>query len=269
MAIITLTSDMGLQNYSLAGVKGKLFSLNPDINLIDIAHNIPHFNSAYAAFIIKNCFQDFPKGTVHLISIDDTNKEYQRHLLAVYKDQFFIAPDNGLFSMLFDAEPDSIFEVNVPMDSDILTFPLKHLYVKIAIHLAEGGSPEVIGKRCNDIHESITLQPTIKENSILGRIVYIDNYGNLITNITRTLFKQVGKNRSFKIQLKKSRDIITQISKNYHDVKEGEIVMIFGENGFLEIAINKAAPKHGGGANSLLNLQLDSSILIDFTSVTS
>lgn len=265
MAIITLTSDMGMQNFYLAGVKGKILSLNQDINIVDISHNIPHFNSAYAAFVLKNCFNDFPKGTVHLVSIDDTNKNQKRHLVAVYKGQYIIAPDNGLFSMLFDAEPDAYYEVNVPMDSDVLTFPLKHLYIKIAIHLAEGGSAEVIGKRCEDIYESTTLQPTIKENQILGRVVYIDYYDNLITNINNTLFKRVGKNRPFKIQLKKSKDIINNISKNYYDVKEGDIVCIFGEKGFLEIAINKGAPKHGEGASNLLNLNLDTSISIEFT----
>lgn len=265
MAIITLTSDMGMQNFYLAGVKGKILTLNPNINIVDIAHNIPHFNAAYAAFIIKNCFNDFPKGTVHLISIDDTNKEHKRHILAVYKNQYFLAPDNGLFSMLFDAEPDAYYEVNVPMDSDVLTFPLKHLYIKIAVHLAEGGSPEVIGKKCEDIYESTTLQPTIKENQILGRVVYVDNYDNLITNISNTLFKRVGKNRAFKIELTSSKDIIRSISKNYYDSKEADIVCLFGEKGFLEIAINRGAPKHGQGAGSLLNLKLDAAISIDFS----
>jgi S-adenosylmethionine hydrolase len=259
MAIITLTTDLGDKDFYQSALKGSILSLLPDVNLIDITHNISPFNIQQAAFVLKNAFPYFPKGTVHLIGIDSVYNENTRYLAIKYKDHYFVGSDNGIFSLLFEDPSEEIVELNIIQDLRFLHFPLTDILAKAACHLAKGGKPGGIGLPVNSIEERVTLQPVIEPDMIRGSVIYIDTFQNAITNITRDLFTRVQQNREFILYFRKNESI-SQLSWHYNEVPEGEKLCLFGISNYLEIAINK------GNASGLLGLHLGDIVRIEFHS---
>ncbi|MBL4706144.1 MAG: SAM-dependent chlorinase/fluorinase [Flavobacteriales bacterium] len=266
MGIITLTTDMGTRDHYVAAVKGAIYAQLTDANIVDISHHLPPFDIAQSAFILKNSYREFPKGTVHVIGIDPEASVDRAHLVVEYEGHFFIGADNGIFSILFDKLPENIFELNISQDNDDLTFPVKDVFTKAACHIARGGTPEIIGTRVEKIQQKQMYRPIIEENLIRGSVIYIDSYGNVITNITKSLFIQVAKGRAFKILFRSSAYSIDKISRKYAQVPEGEKIALFGSSEHLEIAINKGVEGSGGGANKLFGLKMYDTVTIEFDS---
>lgn len=264
MAIITLTTDMGLKDYYVASVKGAILSQFPEAIIVDITHDVPAFDIAQASFVIRNTFHDFPKGTVHIIGVNPEADLQTAHVAVEFEGHYFIGADNGIFSLLFDRPADEIVELNLSQDSDELTFPTKHVFVKAACHLARGGTMEVIGRKIEEVKQRQLFRAVVEGNVIRGQVIYIDSYGNVISNITETLFKEVGRGRPFSIYFRRASYDIHRISEAYHDVPEGEKVALFSATGYLEIAINKGVEGSGGGANKLFGLKLNDTIRIEF-----
>lgn len=262
--LITLTSDMGLKDYYVASVKGAIFSQLPDAKIVDVSHNIPPFDIVHAAFVIKNTFKDFPKNTIHIIGIDAATNNENKHLIVQNHDQYFIGSDNGIFSLIFDKQPDGAWAINRSEDLPEFSFPTKDVFVPIACHLARGGLPTVVGKPIEKLKTKQLFRPIIDKNSIKGMVCYIDKYGNLMTNISQKLFREVGKNRAFKIYLTKSEYSIQKIHQKYNEVPEGERVALFGSSGLLEIAINKGVQGSGGGASQLFGISINDIISLEF-----
>ncbi|MCB0480815.1 MAG: SAM-dependent chlorinase/fluorinase [Flavobacteriales bacterium] len=258
MAIVTLTSDLGLKDYYVSAVKGALYSQLPDIRIVDITHDIAKFNILEAAFALKNAYYAFPKGSIHIIGVQAELNEYTCHVVVEHNDHFFIAADNGVFSLLFDQNPDRVFELSIKHDSNTTTFPIRDVFVKAAAHLARGGTPEVIGIQKTELLIKSEYQVFVEENAIKGSVVYVDSYGNAITNITLDIFKQVGRGREFAIGAKVKGYDITALSTNYGNVPAGERLGLFGVTGYLEIAINF------GSATNLLGLKLHDMVRIEF-----
>lgn len=264
MRVITLTTDMGLKDYYVAAIKGAIISNIDNVRIIDVSHQISPFDIAQASFILKNCFNEFPKGTIHIIGVNPFEDEKSKHLLIEYKEHFFIGADNGIFSLLFSRTPDKIFELTIIEDSFNQSFPTKNVFVKAACHIARGGTPEVIGKQIYDIEKRQLFRATAESNVIKGTVIYIDSYGNIITNISQKLFHDIRKDRNFKIYLTRAGYTISEIRKNYNEVPEGEKLALFSSSGYLEIAINKGVEGSGGGANKLFGLKITDTITIEF-----
>jgi len=262
--IITLTTDMGLSDFYVASIKGNILKELPNANIVDISHVIRPFDISHASFVIKNCFHDFPKGTIHIIGINPEPDKINGHLIVENYGQFFIGSDNGIFSLLFNKNPDGIWSINFDEDLESHSFPTKNIFVKVACHIARGGLPALIGNPIESFNKKELFRAIEDNNSIKGTVNYIDTYGNVITNITKELFNEVGKNKSFKIFLTRSGYSINKINKAYGDVPEGERVALFSSSGFLEIAINKGVIGSGGGANQLFGLKINDTITIEF-----
>lgn len=258
MGVITLTTDLGLKDYYVSSIKGSILTEYKEVTIIDISHEIPPFDIQQAAFILKNAYLNFPKGTVHIIGVNAEASITHPHIAIEMGGQYFIGADNGIFSLLFDRTPDKIVELNIRQDTDILTFPTKDVFVKAACHIARGGTLEVIGTPRKNVYERTMFRPVSEDSVIRGTVIYIDSYKNVISNITQQLFKEVGKNRSFTIFFRKSDYNIDEISKSYNEVPEGEKLALFSSTGYLEIAINK------GEASSLLGLRQNDTIRIEF-----
>ncbi|MDC3338005.1 SAM-dependent chlorinase/fluorinase [Flavobacteriales bacterium] len=264
MAIITLTTDMGTRDHYVSAVKGAIYSQLENAQIVDISHDLTRFDIAQCAYIIKNSFQEFPKGSVHIIGVDPEASVNRAHLIVECMGHFFIGADNGIFSILFDKVPENIFELNISQDSDDLTFPVKDVFAKAACHIARGGTPEIIGVRITSIQQKQMYRPIVEENLIRGTVIYIDAYGNVITNITKSLFQQVSKGRSFKILFRSSAYAIDKISRKYSQVPEGEKIALFSSSDYLEIAINKGVEGSGGGANKLFGLKIYDTVTVQF-----
>jgi len=257
MAIITLTTDLGSKDFYQAALKGSILNLLPNVNIVDITHEVPAFNISYAAFVLKNAYTYFPKNTVHLIGIDSVFNENTKYMALRYKDHYFVGADNGIFSLLFDERPDELVELNIMQDLKFLHFPLVDILVKAAVHLAKGGKLKEIGLPADDIEQRMLLHPVIERDIIRGSVIFIDTFNNVITNITKDLFTKVQKNRDFTLYFRKS-ETITQLSWHYNEVPEGEKLCLFGISNHLEIAINK------GKASGLLGLHLNDIVRVEF-----
>lgn len=256
MPIITLTSDWGLKDYYLASVKGAIFTRLQNVNVVDISHNIQKFNILQAAFIVRNCYKNFPEKTVHIIAVDTEASIQTPHTLVIADNQFFIAADTGIFSLIFDKPPDTVYEITSFQDSNIFTFPARDVFVKVACHLAIGGKAEELGVIRSEFNKLTLFKPVINEDSIRGVVLYVDSYENVITNITEKQFREIGKGRKFEINFR--GESIKAIHKSYGDVTRGEMLAVFGSTGLLEISINK------GNAGGLLGLEVNETIRIEF-----
>lgn len=257
MAIITLTTDLGDKDIYLAALKGSIYKLLPKVNIVDITNSVAAFNIQQAAFILKNSFHYFPDGTVHLIGIDTVYSGQTKYLAIRYKNHYFVGADNGIFSLMFNDEPDEVFEINIMQDLKFLHFPLADIFVKTACHLAAGKDINQIGLPVNGIEKKMNLQPVLEKNLIKGMVIYIDSFQNVITNITKDLFNQIQQGRQFVLTFKRNESI-NHLSWHYSEVPEGEKLCLFGISNHLEIAINK------GNASGLLGLNLGDSVIIDF-----
>jgi S-adenosylmethionine hydrolase len=258
MGIITLISDLGYKDYYLPALKGTIYSQWADATIVDITHEIKPFDTLHAAFVLKNSYPNFPKGTVHLIGINAEASIHQPHIAVQKDDQFFIGADNGIFSLLFSSPPDKIIELNIKQESDCLTFPLRDVFVKAACHLARGGTIELLGIKRTELIEKTMFRPASDNYMIRGNVLYVDIYENVITNVSRDHFHEVGKGRPFTIYFRKSEYNISSICTKYSDVPEGEKLALFGTSGYLEIAINK------GTAARLFGLKQNDSLRIEF-----
>ncbi|MES2576573.1 MULTISPECIES: S-adenosyl-l-methionine hydroxide adenosyltransferase family protein [unclassified Flavobacterium] len=274
MSIITLTTDYGLKDHFVGALKGKILSEYSEALIIDISHDIDPFNTVEASYIIGASYASFPKGTVHLVGVDmESNKENQ-HIVMQWNNHYFIAADNGILSMLSQKiVPQKMVAINIhdrlPSEATDLD-----VFVKVACHLAKGGLMNVIGKEINTIKQVTNLQATISDdgNSLKGHVIYIDHFGNVITNISKKYFIEVAKGRPYEIVLKTKN--IKTILPNYSAIAssdkypiksyEGEKLAIFNEAGFLEIAIFRSNPSKVGSANSLLGLSYRDIIIIKF-----
>jgi S-adenosylmethionine hydrolase len=259
MAIITLTTDLGSKDFYQAALKGSILTILPTANIVDITHEVPSFNISYAAFVLKNVYPYFPKGTVHLIGIDSVFSENTKYVALKFQDHYFVGADNGIFSLLFDTRPEEIVELNIMQDLKYLHFPLVDIFVKAAVHLAKGGKLKEIGLPTENVEERMLLNPVIEKDMIKGSVIYIDTFCNVITNITKELFTKIQRNRDFTLFFRKS-ETITQLSWHYNEVAEGEKLCLFGISNHLEIAINK------GKASGLLGLHLSDIVRIQFHS---
>ncbi len=254
MPIVSLTTDFGYQDYYLGSLKGALLCVRSDLNIVDITHNVKPFDIVQAAFILKNTFPSFPKGTIHIISVNNFYNSKPCFVALEYQEQFFIAPDNGVLSLMFDTLPEAIYELEY---SDESTFPFEEIYGKAVDHIVKGQPFHEIGILLDSITERITYNPVKSSNQLKGTVIHIDRFGNVITNISEDLFKETAKGRSFQLFYKRTHPL-NKISRFYSDVPVGEPLCLFNSMGYLELAINM------GQAASLLNLKLEDTIQLDF-----
>ena len=258
MPIITLTSDWGYRDPYLGSVKGSLLRQIPGVVIVDISHDIPKFDIRQAAFIIRNFYRDFPEGTIHLIGVLTEESDEHPHVVIRYNGHYFIGADSGIFSMIFDEEPQEIVMLDIHLDSNYQTFSSRDRFVKVAAHIAQGKPIAELGFPRAALTQRMLLQPVVNGNTIRGNVIYIDSYGNLICNISEILFRELGNKRKFDLSFRCHKAAVIKEFRSYGDVPEGEIVALFGTHGLLEIAINR------GKANKMLGLEMDSTVVINF-----
>ena len=260
MQIITLTTDFGWKDYYVGKLKGYLLRENTTINIIDITHDVTSFNTIEGTFILKHCYKDFPLGTIHILSVNNFYAENPPRMLAIFhKGYYFLGPDNGQFSLLFDGEiPEKCYELVWEKQENKTPIEiLFQTYAKAVAHLTQQLSIEEIGIPNNWILQRISLQPIIGKDFIRAAIIHIDKYENVILNITREVFERIGKGRKFQL-FYRNFDPITKLSQHYGEVAIGDVLCIFNAAGLLEIAINLAK------ASSLLDLHKDELVEIQF-----
>lgn len=257
MSIITITSDLGTSDHYLASLKGALFSQIEDLNIIDISNDVEKYNLLQAAYILKHSCLNFPKGTIHIVMIGIHSAETD-YLIVKFKDQFFIGLDNGLFSIAFENEPIFAYRIKISAPPEMFSFPELAIIPPSSSHLLRGGVPEVIAEPVSSLKQMLSYAPVIQGDQIRASVIYIDSYGNLITNLDKATFNRLRRDRNFEIRFRNPHVRITKISTQYGDVDTGNPLALFNSANNLEVAI------HMGKASGLIGVSINDSISISF-----
>ena len=234
MAIVTLTSDWSKGDYYLGALKGKLASLSPEINFVEITNSIPSFDVLHETFLLKNSYNHFPPGSIHLLGVMCEPSNASPMVIVYANNHYFVGVNDGRFSHLFENPPSIAFKINSP--ESFSNFLSLDLFVS-GVETVLKNSFEQTTKACDLKKESVT-RVVYDESSIVGRVIYIDSFGNAITNIEKTVFDRVHKARNFTIFVQGPYTKINKISRTYSQNNPGELLAIFNSLGFLEIAIN-------------------------------
>ncbi|RZP06374.1 MAG: hypothetical protein EVA42_03725 [Flavobacteriales bacterium] len=275
MSVITLITDFGTKDHYVGSVKGALHSELNDLKIVDISHSISPFNIIEAAYIIENSYKNFPIGSIHIIGVDSEKTPEQNHLVIKLDGHYFICADNGILSLLTTKiKAEKIININVHNELPT-TFSVLDVFVKIAAHIYRGGSIDLVGSKIEKLKELYNINPILNEktNEIIGNVIYVDNYENVITNITKKIFQDFGKSRKFEINARNYK--FKQIVKSYSEAirfdinkesrKEiGKKIALFNKSNYLELSIYKSNPLSSGGASSLFGLNYRDIIIIKF-----
>ena len=275
MPIITLTTDFGTTDGKVACIKGCILSMQPDVSIVDISHDIEPYNLTQTGYIVKNAYSHFPKGSIHIISVDSFHHKDRKFLVCKADGHYFIMADNGLTSLIFyDIKPESIHEITLNNRfDDVVNFTSTDIFVPVAVHLYKGGIPEIIGREIQQIKEITYPKPHFNENEkiLIGEVVYIDHFGNAVSNISKEIFEQYFlafkdfdvKFRGFSTKkiVEKYTDIIPDWEKesSFH----GKELALFNEADLLEIAIYKGSK--ASGASTLMGLNIGEKIYVVFS----
>lgn len=248
MPLLTLTSDIGQQDFLVGAVKGQLLQANESFTIIDITHHLSPFNYPQAAYVCRNAIKNFPIETFHLILVNLFDEKPEHMLLAEHNGHFIGCADNGLLTMILEEVPQKVVALALDKTQQKNTLYCTTIFVNAFNLLLSGKKIEEIGDKTVSIQVKNPLKPMLGNNWIEGQIIFIDNFENVIVNITKEDFEEQRKGRSFKIVFKRD-EVIDKVSETYADVNEGEKLALFNSAGYLEIAINK------GNAAGLFGLQ--------------
>ena len=239
---ITLTTDFGLEDDYVGVMKGVIHSINPGVTVVDLTHYIPPQDIEWTAYIIYYSFDYFPKGSIHVIVVDPGVGSSRPIKLIKLNGHYFLSPDNGVMTKLLNQyQPEGIWTINnqeyfLPDISN--TFHGRDIFAPVAAHLSKGVTPELMGKASREVKNLSLPEPQIKANEITGRIIHIDRFGNLITDIEHRMIAQLSASWD-NLSIHLSNQILSGIKKSYEEVEEGKTLAIFGSKGLLEISVNK------------------------------
>lgn len=240
--IITLTTDFGAVDHFVGAMKGVILSIAPKAAVIDISHEVQPFEILDGAYTIAQAYRYFPEGTVHVVVVDPGVGTSRRAILAEAAGQFFIAPDNGVLSMVYDQEAHKVREVSnrkffLPDISR--TFHGRDIFAPSAAHLAAGALPARFGKILNDYTQLGLLKPQQMARRIWsGVILKTDRFGNLITNLHESRFPEI-RTRPFELSVGLRR--IMGLTETFGSCEPGELAAIVGSSGYLEVIVNQGS----------------------------
>lgn len=257
--IITLLTDFGQKDYYVASMKGVILRINPQCIIVDISHQVSPQDIQEGAFLLANTFSYFPAGTIHLAVIDPEVGGKRKPILLKTRNYFFVGPDNGLFSPV--AEKDGVDQVIELTNSEYFLSPMsstfhgRDLFAPVAAHLSLGVRPEAFGRRMDQWVKLDFRKPEEKGERLIGEILMVDHFGNLITNIEENRFFNFIKDHKFVIRIGEEK--ILKISQGYWEGRRGKPLALFGSAGFLEIAVRE------GSAQKRLGLNRGDTVIIE------
>ncbi|MGZ6465608.1 MAG: SAM hydrolase/SAM-dependent halogenase family protein [Bdellovibrionota bacterium] len=256
--LITFTTDFGLSDHFVGAMKGVVAGIAPAARVVDISHEVAPYNVMEAAFMIAEAWQFFPKRTIHVVVVDPGVGTSRRPILAEAGGHFFLAPDNGALSLVFDS---AAHKVRVVSNAKFMrrevsrTFHGRDVFAPAAAHLARGAKPTAFGKLIQDYIRIGIAQPSRKKKDAWrGAILKVDRFGNLITNFAASAFAGV-KTRPFEMRAGTQR--IHRLALTYAETGVGELFVIAGSSGYLEIAANQTSAADIVGCSAGAPVELD------------
>jgi hypothetical protein len=250
--IVTLISDFGLQGEYSGAMKGAILRVNPCCQVVDITHQIGPQDVLEASFVLKNTYSYYPLGAIHVVVVDPGVGSRRRPVVLRKNGHFFVGPDNGVFTFVLSGKGRTEgYEVArrefflSPLSN---TFHGRDIFAPVAGHLSLGMDPKLLGPRARDFVRVEWPQPQVKGKKLLGRVLWADAFGNLITNISREEYGRVIEDRP--IQIKGKRWRIDRIHCTYGEGQRGQPMALFGSAGLLEISVNLGSAKQALGLKS-------------------
>ena len=275
MTIITLTTDYGEKDHFTGTVKGRIYKELENVTIVDISHKVSPFNIQEGAYILKNAYRNFPEGSIHIIGVDAERTPEHGHVVMLLEGHYFISADNGIISLITsEKKPGKIVEINLH-NTTTGNFPVLEVFVPVACHIARGGKLDTVGKTIEHYKEVKELLPVVNtaQDKITGHVIYIDNYGNVVTNITKKLFETVGKGRFFELSARnyvfhtihdRYSDAIDFTIEKHKRADDGKKLAVFNSGGHVELAIYKSNRDTVGGASTLLGLYYRDTVTVKF-----
>lgn len=260
-SIITLTTDFGTRDAYVGAVKGVILSINPDVRLVDISHDISPQDVMEAAYVLRDAAFYFPTDSIHLIVVDPGVGTPRRPIAARSSGHLFVAPDNGLIPLILDGKaPDESVVLDRPAywrtPEPSTTFHGRDIFAPVSAHLSRGVDLSDLGSPAGELAPMHWALPITDEEGIQGWVAHIDRFGNCITNVPRELLESARRGRS--VQCFAGTAILSGIATTYAAVEPGEPLMHFNSSELLEIAVN------GGNASELLGIRKGTPINILF-----
>jgi len=250
VALVTLLTDFGTADGYVGAMKGLLMQSIPDVRLIDISHEIKPFDYRQAAFALLNYAFYYPKDTIHIVVVDPGVGGERKGLVIKTSNYHFVGPDNGVFSFVYQKDTFQAYEIDLMKFGGEIsaTFHGRDVFVPAAIRILK---KEKLANFCHPVnHVSSFYEPYSQtdDGKIVLKIIHIDHFGNLILNFNKSNWNDLGKPN--KVKLQTSHSFLCEIKHSFSDVDQGELVLIWDSQGFLQVAQNE------GNAASTLQLQV-------------
>lgn len=245
--LITLTSDIGWQDYLVGAAKGRILQAIPGAGIADVSHQLTPFNYPQAAYVCQNAFKNFPDFTYHIVLVNLFETKPKQLLLAFHNNQYLLCADNGLLTMITETRPELVIGLPFQLGRVIDTLHCIDVFAAAIAALAAGNKLETIGEPDTAFTEKTPIKPSVGPDWMEAHVIFIDHFENVVLDVTRDNFDEVRKGRNFRIEFR-NKQFINQLSQTYADAAHGDALALFNAAGYLEISINK------GNAAGLLGL---------------
>ncbi|HNP23283.1 MAG TPA: SAM-dependent chlorinase/fluorinase [Panacibacter sp.] len=239
MPVLTLSTDIGLSDYLPGAIKGQFYHAVPSCSVADITHQLSPHNYQQAAYICKSAFRYYPAGTFHVVIINFFERSPRNILFSLYNNQYIICPDNGILTMITGTKPKNVFAVDAKAAAGSNLLDCTQLIAITIQKIINQESLTGIATPVIAFDEKYPMRAASGPDWIESQIIFIDNFENVVVNLTKEEFEEVRKDRNFKIVLMRNSEFITRISDHYASVQPGENLAFFNSAGYLEIAMNK------------------------------
>ena len=242
-AIITLTTDFGTDDHLVGTLKGVILKINPEVTLVDITHHVAPFDLLDAALTIGVVYSYFPPKTIHVVIVDPGVGTDRRPLLASAQNQYFIAPDNGVLSVIYEREQSNLVVRHASAEHYYLqplskTFHGRDIFAPVAAWLSKGWQTPAMGEEISDYKRFALPRPKAVDGGVKGVVLRIDPFGNLVTNFrAEDLPSEPPNGGSLNLQV--GTQAVSQLVDTFARGKAGEPVAYIGSSGYVEIAVNK------------------------------
>ncbi len=255
--VITLTTDWGCRDFFAGMVKGKLLSLVPGAQIIDITHDITKYDIIKTLFVVRNACLGFPAGTIHIIDVNSVETADEAFVVVRCRDQYYICTDNGLPSAVLGGAVQEAVTIDIPRESDFYNFAAYDLFCRVAAMIAQGEPLEKIGRPLERLKSYTPMGCLEGINELTAHILYFDDYGNAYLDITHARFCELAAGRPFTMTLRHNgEEKLTAIVASYHDVGDrcvtGDLLLTVSATGHLQLAAKQdnAASLFGLGSHT-------------------
>lgn len=256
--VITLMTDFGTNDHFVGVMKGVILNINPKVQIVDITHAVPPQDIHGAAFLINSTYRYFPDGTIHVVVVDPGVGSRRRAIICQTDTAYFVCPDNGVLSYILSGNTThrvvALDNTSYRLSEVSNTFHGRDIFAPAAAHLSRGVSLSQFGDAVNNVVRLPIQIPQVTKTAMVGSVIWVDHFGNLITNLTSDMLESFGVENSFVIRAGKAE--ICRLNYSYAESKKSECLAIIGSSGYLEISVNQES------AAQVLGLKCDDVIEI-------